>query len=120
VTLAAGAEARAALADGSGRLRSLLEGIGHTTGQVVIRDLAGVTVASGTGGAGTGQPGQPGSQSPTGQSTGDPSGRPGEGRGTGQEPSGSRGPRSAGDASSVHTRSHDATRPRDAGVDVTI
>ena len=58
VTLAAGARAREALSEGSSRLRGLLEGIGHTTGQVVLRDLPGgsapVQPPSGQQPAGTG------------------------------------------------------------------
>jgi flagellar hook-length control protein FliK len=58
VTLAAGARAREALSEGSSRLRGLLEGIGHTTGQVVLRDLPGgsapVQPAPGQQPAGTG------------------------------------------------------------------
>jgi flagellar hook-length control protein FliK len=40
VTMAAGARAREALDEGTARLRGLLEGIGHTAGQVVVRELA--------------------------------------------------------------------------------
>jgi hypothetical protein len=58
VTLAAGPEARAALSDGSARLRSLLEGIGHTTGDVTLRDLSGAVVAPAQGGLGQGPAGQ--------------------------------------------------------------
>ena len=69
VTMAGGPQAREALAEGSSRLRGLLEGIGHTTGQLVVRDLP-----AGTGTGGSAQQG-PGSQS-------DPwAGRPGSGDG---------------------------------------
>lgn len=62
VTLAAGHEAREALRDGSSQLRSLLELTGHTTGQLVIRDLpGGGTTASTAPTAGT-QPGPTGGQ----------------------------------------------------------
>jgi flagellar hook-length control protein FliK len=39
VTLAAGSAAQDALRDGSSHLRALLDAAGHTTGQVVVRDL---------------------------------------------------------------------------------
>jgi hypothetical protein len=39
VEIAAGAQARDLLRDGSAHLRSLLESIGRTTGQLVLRDL---------------------------------------------------------------------------------
>jgi hypothetical protein len=39
VTLAAGPAARDALRDGTGQLRSMLDLTGHTTGQLVVRDL---------------------------------------------------------------------------------
>ena len=69
VTMAGGPQAREALAEGSSRLRGLLEGIGHTTGQLVVRDLP-----AGAGTGGSTQQG-PGSQS-------DPwAGRPGSGDG---------------------------------------
>jgi hypothetical protein len=87
ITLAAGPEARAALSDGSGRLRSLLEGIGHTTGEVTLRDLAGGVVATGQGGLGQGPTGQGharhgwseqayGAGQPAGQGTADLAGQP--------------------------------------------
>lgn len=58
VTVAAGPEARELLAEGGGQLRSLLESIGRTTGQVVFRDLPGAS------------PVQPGLQSFVGQESG--------------------------------------------------
>jgi hypothetical protein len=102
VTVSAGPEARAALGEGSARLRSMLEGLGHTSGQVTFRDLAGAPLAGGTaGGPGPGdahpgaqsgnQWGQPGSQSgsqsgsPWSQSGSQPDAQPGQSAGqTGQ------------------------------------
>ena len=63
VTLAAGARAKEALGTGSDRLRSLLEGLGHTSGQVVVRDLAGAAASSSSSGQSWGQPGQQPQQS---------------------------------------------------------
>jgi flagellar hook-length control protein FliK len=72
VTMSAGPQAREALTDGSARLRGLLEGIGHTTGQVVVRDLpsgpaASATPASQQPGASTTQTGGQTSGQPHGQ-----------------------------------------------------
>jgi flagellar hook-length control protein FliK len=65
VTLAAGARAKEALGTGSDRLRGLLESLGHTSGQVVVRDLVGAGVAgsSSTSGQSWGQSGQQPQQS---------------------------------------------------------
>jgi hypothetical protein len=85
VTLAAGARAREALSEGSARLRGLLEGIGHTTGQVVLRDLPGgstpvppapgqqpVGTGPGTGDQSFGQTGGQGQSDDRGQGFGRP------------------------------------------------
>lgn len=120
VTLSAGPQAREALADGSSRLRGLLEGIGHTTGQVVVRDLPSGPTASTSQqpGASTAQTGGQTSGQPHGQADardqafrrpaaldGDPSARGGR----------------AGDPS-LHLRSgvprHQPSGP--SGLDVTI
>ena len=69
VTMAAGAQAREALADGSDRLRGLLQDIGHTTGQVVVRDLPGASASVGQ------QPESPRAQTGA-QTAGQQDGRP--------------------------------------------
>jgi flagellar hook-length control protein FliK len=144
VTVAAGPEAKAALAQGSTRLRSLLEGIGHTTGQVTFRDLAVTTTVAGGTGSGTqhdrsqaeyqgGQQSQPGSQTSAwtdgatthqdqapGHQPGDPSDS------SGRPPAGRDGGRAAGphhDGTAVPLRPSDGPRLRPwtaAGLDVTI
>jgi hypothetical protein len=147
VVVAAGPEAKAALVQGSTRLRSLLEGIGHTTGQVTFRDLAGAVATSGSTGSGSaGQHGQsqspyqgPGSQTSSwsdGQATGQGPADQSAGQASGQQPGDQGG--SAGRASGREDRSgtgrpHDGTsvptRPSDgprqrpwtaSGLDVTI
>jgi flagellar hook-length control protein FliK len=150
VTVSAGPEARAALGEGSARLRSMLEGIGHTSGQVTFRDLAGAPLAGGTAG-GPGQGGnQPGSQwgqsgnqsgSPWSQPGSQPDGQPGQPAGqtapTGDptggfsdRSSGQRGPVSVDPGRDRATPGHPPTpRPDDdprlrpravSGLDVTI
>lgn len=90
VTLAAGSTAQEALRDGSPHLRALLDAAGHTTGQVVIRDLpqsSAVSTHVQSGGPGSSGPGHGGSaQSFTdgggarGQQTMQGQGRPGSPR----------------------------------------
>lgn len=58
VEIAASPEARAVLRDGSAHLRSLLESIGRSTGQLVLRDLpVAPTPATGPGAGGSGHDG---------------------------------------------------------------
>jgi len=80
VSLAADARAREALGAGSDRLRGLLESLGHTSGQVVVRELPGgpgAATGSGQLGGQTGnQPGGSWTQS-WGQGAGQPHGQPG-------------------------------------------
>ncbi|MGN6132555.1 MAG: flagellar hook-length control protein FliK, partial [Nocardioidaceae bacterium] len=65
VTLAAGPQARGALRDGSAQLHSLLQLTGHTTGQVVVRDLPSSSVPTPQAGPDP-QQGQMGQQSQPG------------------------------------------------------
>jgi len=82
VSLAADARARAALGAGSDRLRGLLESLGHSSGQVVVRELPGGPVpAAGSGPLGGQTGGQTGSQ-PAGSWT------QSWGQGAGQQPPG--------------------------------
>jgi flagellar hook-length control protein FliK len=127
VTLAADERARAALGAGSERLRSLLAGLGHTSGEVVVRELAAgagsVSSQPGqTGGQGAGQ--QPPSSDPS--LTGDLTGRQG-GRGDG-DPTQARRSGTASDAGGRASAlpGQDGTTPRRqrlggrSGVDVTV
>ncbi|QWZ08492.1 flagellar hook-length control protein FliK [Nocardioides panacis] len=123
VTLAAGARAREALSEGSSRLRGLLEGIGHTTGQVVLRDLPGGSAPvqpavgqqpAGTGphagGQSSGQAGGQGQADDRGQGFGRPAGLDG-------------GPAGREGDSSTHLRPSGTVRHQPsaaAGIDVTI
>jgi hypothetical protein len=63
VEIAAGAEARELLRDGAGQLRSLLESIGRSTGQLVLRDLSAPSTPTPLPGSSAGGPG------PDGQAT---------------------------------------------------
>ena len=123
VTLAAGARAREALSEGSSRLRGLLEGIGHTTGQVVLRDLPG--------GPAPVQP--PADQQPAGTGTGTGPNSGGQAFGQGQADDRGQGfgrptvlpggPAGREGDSSTHLRPSGTVRQQPsaaAGIDVTI
>ncbi len=60
VEIAAGAEAREVLRDGAGQLRSLLESIGRSTGQLVFRDLSAPSAPTPLPGSSAGGPGPDG------------------------------------------------------------
>jgi hypothetical protein len=127
VRIAAGAQAREALQQGSAQLRSLLELSGHTTGQVVLRDLAGtgpavtLVAAQAQQGSHSSQPGhqqgqQPGHQQGQQQGHG-PSGQELSGfdlgqRGPDDQPGSSReraGDPSSGRAAAVAPRGRDGS-----------
>lgn len=139
VRLAAGQEARGALADGAGELGRLLEHAGATDARVVVRELAAATVA----GAASAQPGnqpgnQPGTQNPSSNpqaSTSDPgatTSQPGAGgerspdqhartradhtARDGFEPTSTGGHRASGSAGPIEP----VTGTRVAGVDLTM
>jgi hypothetical protein len=60
VEIAAGSEARELLRDGAGQLRSLLESIGRTSGQLVLRDLPAPSAPTPLPGSTAGGPGPDG------------------------------------------------------------
>jgi hypothetical protein len=80
VTMAAGARAREALDEGSARLRGLLEGMGHTAGQVVIRDLAGPPAPANASAPTPSGPDHPADGGPSGHPEQQTDGRPHRGR----------------------------------------
>jgi hypothetical protein len=118
VTMAAGARAREALDEGTARLRGLLEGIGHTAGQVVVRELAGPPATANASGPTPPGPDHRADGGPAGHPQQQTDGQPRRGR-----PDTDPAPLGARDGSSTQrlTPTHHRQQPSGArGVDVTI